>query len=153
METISERKRYCPRCHSDQITKSGKNRCLKAVVQRYRCKLCGTSFSNDGYYKGKHALSLLQYARVLYQQGLSYEKIQTRLKRELDIDVSNVAIGSWITKLGIQPRKTSGDQKNKIVRDLVEVGIVTTVRYADSAHPESFLVLGNLVEIIGDERI
>lgn len=149
LETISEQKRYCPRCKSDQVVKGGKHTCQKGVVQRYQCKLCGTSFSNDGYYRGKRQLALLQYVGVLYQQGLSDEKIMVRLKEELGITVSKTSIAAWVKRLGIQPRKSSGNQKNKTFRDLVELGVVTVVRYADSFHPERFVVLDNFADTIG----
>ncbi len=152
METISEQKRYCPRCSSLDIVKSGTHMHQRGRTQRYRCKQCGTSFITEGgYYRGRHPLSLLQYAGVLYQQGLSAHKIRERLERELGVKVSHVSIAEWVKKLGIQPRKTSGDQKHKAFRDLVEVGVVTTVRYADSFRPERFMVLGNLVEAICDK--
>jgi len=154
LETRNEQKKYCPRCRSDQIVKSGKHTRQKGVVQRYQCKLCGTSFSNDGYYRGKHQLSLLQYVGVLYQQGLSDEKIEARLKEELGIDVSRNSIMAWVKRLGIEPRKQScGDMKNKKVRELVELGVVTVVRYADAFHSERFVVLDNFVDTMKEEMV
>lgn len=116
----------------------------KGVVQRYQCKMCGTSFSNDGYYRGKHQLSLLQYAGVLYHEGLSYEKIQSRLKKEFDIYISRKTVGDWMKLLKIKPRSlSSGNQKDKLIRGLVEIGVTTIVRQADSFHPSRFIVLDN----------
>lgn len=136
----------CPRCGSDNTVKSGKHYNKKGVSQRYDCKICGTSFSNEGYYRGKHALSLVQYAGVLYREGYSLRKIQACLDAEFGISVSHVAIGDWMRMLRVEPRrKSSGNQKEKIVRDLVEIGVVTTVRYSDSFHPEKFLVLDNFM--------
>ncbi len=146
LETKNEQKKYCPRCKSDQIVKSGKHYVSKGIVQRYRCKTCGTSFSNDGYYRGKHPISLVQYAAVLYREGYSYEKVQSRLKAEFKQEVSCTTIGAWMKMLHAEPRmKSSGNQKEKIVRDLIEIGVVTTIRYSDSWHPEKFLVLDNFV--------
>jgi transposase-like protein len=136
----------CPRCSSDQITKAGKHYDLKGTVQRHKCKVCGTSFSNDGYFHGRYALALLQYASVLYQNGRSCEKIAHKITEEFHQKVSGPTIWRWINKLEVKPRaKNSGDQKNKVVRDLIEVGIITTVRFASSEVPEKFLLLDNIV--------
>lgn len=117
--------------------------------------MCGTSFSNHGYYKGKHAISLVQYAAVLYHERYSYEKIQSRLKAEFGLYISRPTIGNWMKHLKIQPRqKSSGNQKDKLVRELIEIGNITTVRCADSFHPEKFLVLDNFVAgICGDDAV
>ena len=118
-------------------------------MQRWQCKLCGTSFTNYGYFRGKHPLALLQYAGVLYQNGYSYEKIVAELKKQFGQKVCRTTIGKWMDHLQIKPRvKSSGDQKNKIVRDLIEVGFVTIVRFASSQVPEKFLVLDNTANLV-----
>lgn len=148
-----EQKKSCPRCKSDRIVKSGKHIRLKGVVQRYRCKMCGTSFSNDGYYRGKHQIALVQYAAVLYGQGLSYEKIQCKLRKEFDVKISRKSIGDWVTMLGLKPRNQScGNQKSKVFREIVEVGLVTFVRVVDSFHPEKLLILDNFTENLLDVK-
>ncbi len=124
--------------------KGGKHSCKKGIVQRFQCKKCGTSFSNDGYYKGKHALSLVQYAGILYHEGLSYEKIQAKLKKEFNIYISRKTVGDWMKLLNIEPRKlSSGNQKEKVNRGLIEIGVTTVIRHADSFHPSSFIILDN----------
>lgn len=136
----------CPRCGSSQTTKSGKHYHQKGITQRYRCKICGTTFCHEGYFRGKHQLSLLQFAVGLYTQGLSYEKIQASIFKQLHVKISRTTIGRWIEKLGITPRaQSSGNQQCKLIRELVEVGVITSVRIATSQVPEKFLVLENLV--------
>ena len=148
-----EQKRYCPRCKSDRIVKGGKHVRLKGVVQRYRCNDCGTSFSNDGYYRGKHQIALVQYAAVLYGQGLSYEKIQDRIRKEFNMKISRTSISDWVTMLRLKPRNQScGNQKSKVFREIVEVGLVTFVRVADSFHPEKLLLLDNSTEKLLDVK-
>jgi len=142
LEMKSEPKKSCPRCNSRNITKSGTQNRLKGVVQRYRCGTCGTSFSNDGYYRGKHQLSLLQYAAILYREGLSYEKIQARVKKEFGLYISRQTVGDWMKLLHIATRVlSSGNQKEKIKRGLIEIGVTTVVRQADSFHPSRFIIL------------
>jgi transposase-like protein len=145
----------CPRCGSDNTIKSGMRYNKKGVSKRYLCKICGTSFCNEGYYRGKHAISLVQYAVVLYREGYSYEKIQSRLKAEFGIYISRKTVGDWMKMMHVQPRtKSSGDQKNKIVRELIEIGVITTVRYASSFHPEKFLIIDNFVaNLIGKQNL
>lgn len=134
----------CPRCHSNEIVKAGKHQRQKGIVQRYRCKKCGTSFSNDGYYRGKHPINLVQYAIALYQSGLSMEKVQEALKTNLGAVISRTTILAWLQMLKVAPRgKNSGNQKQKRNRTHIEVGFVTTIRLADSAHPEKFVLLQN----------
>lgn len=140
----------CPVCQSKLFVKCGKTYTNSGTRQRYKCKICGTSFNNSGYFKGKHPLRLVQYAVTLYQQGLSLEKVQTELKNNFDVKISRVSILRWIKKAGVPLRdKSCGLQKKKVVRDLVEVGITTTIRFASSMIPEKFLVLQNETAKIG----
>lgn len=145
-----EQKRSCPRCESNELVKSGKHLRRRGVVQRYRCKICGTSFTNDGYFRGKHPISLVQYAVSLYVSGhLSCEKVRERLKEELGISVSSTTICNWLKVLKVEAReRNSSCRKNAIVRDLLEIGIVTTLRYVDSKHPEKFMVLTDVIGVI-----
>jgi transposase-like protein len=134
----------CPRCGATKIVKSGKHYCQKGTVQRFECKICGTTFSNDGYFRGKHPLALLQFAASLYKNGSSYEKVQSKIDKQFNIKISRATIKKWIEKLGIVPRpKSSGDQKNKVIRELVEIGVLTIIRFADSQTPEKFYILEN----------
>jgi hypothetical protein len=143
----------CPRCHSAEIVKSGKHHCQKGVVQRYKCNKCGTSFSNDGYFRGKHQMNMVQYACSLYQNGLSLEKVQKALKDNLGETVSRTTLSQWLAMLKIPCRpRNSGNQKQKTSRTHVEVGFVTTIRLADSMHPEKLVMLQNDVLSLEQEK-
>jgi transposase-like protein len=134
----------CPRCGATKIIKSGKHYCPKGIVQRFQCKICGTTFSHDGYFRGKHPLALLQFAASLYKNGSSYEKVQSKIYNQFNIKISRTTIKKWIEKLGVVPRpQSSGDQKNTIIRELVEIGILTTIRVVNSKNPEKSHVLQN----------
>lgn len=138
----------CPRCGSSQIVKSGKHhrQYQEGFVQRWKCKICGTTFCNEGYFRGKHPIALVQYASILYQNGCSYEKVVDELEKQFGQKVSRTTIGKWMDMLGVKPRQqNSGDQKNKLIRDLIEVGVVTTIRFTSSEMPEKFLILDNIV--------
>jgi transposase-like protein len=128
--------------------KSGKHyiKYAKGFHQRWQCKLCGTTFCNEGYFRGKHPLALLQYASALYENGCSYEQIIDKIDGQFHQKVSRTTIGKWMKHLGVEPRlKSSGNQKDKIVRELLEIGVATTVRFASSEIPEKFLLLDNIV--------
>jgi transposase-like protein len=143
----------CPKCGESHIVKSGKHYCQKGIVQRYECKTCGTTFSNDGYFRGKHPLSLLQYANAIYENGLSLRQVQAKIKKTFGIQVTHVAIQKWLRVLGSQARPlNSGDQKNKIIREIVQIGILTTVRMSNSLNPEKFMVLQNAVSNLNDMK-
>lgn len=98
----------CPRCGSDQIVKVGKHYNLKGAVQCHRCKVCGTSFSNHGYFRGGHTLTLLQYASVLYQNGCSYRKIAHKIYEEFHQKVSDSTICRWINKFVVKKVEVRG---------------------------------------------
>jgi transposase-like protein len=146
LKTLDSQPEHCPRCKGLDLVKSGKHYDLKGIVQRYLCKTCGTTFCNDGYFRGRHQLSLLQYAVAQYQNGLSYEQIQAQIKDNFGIKISRTTIGEWLRHLGFKPRpKNSGDQKHKKNRELIQVGLILTVRFASSNVPEKFLVLENSI--------
>jgi hypothetical protein len=131
------------------VVKSGKHTRQKGVVQRYQCKLCGTSFSNDGYFRGKHPIALVQYAVSLYKQGSSLRKVSEEVDRQVHQKISQTTIMNWVHMLNVSTRKGSGDQKSKVVRDLIEVGVV--MRFALSKAPEKFMVLDSF--IVEDGRL
>jgi hypothetical protein len=58
--------------------------------------------------------------------------------------VSAVAIDDWIHKAGVSLRsKSSGDQKHKAIREVVELGFLVSVSYASSQRPRRLFVLQN----------
>lgn len=147
MEKSNELK--CPKCGSDKIVKSGKYRRRRGIVQRYRCNICGTSFCHDGYFRSRFPLEVVQYAVQLYIDGSSSEKISDDLKNKYGIVVSRTSICEWIRKAKVPLRsKSSGDQKHKTVREIVELGFLVSVSYVSSQQPRKLLVLQNDMDLI-----
>lgn len=75
--------RFCPRCNSKSIVKSG----FVKGTQRYKCKLCAYHFTVE-----RRGLPV-KYKRIamhLWLEGLSIRSIGRIL------NVSDVAVGSWI---------------------------------------------------------
>jgi len=144
-------KRICPVCDGEDVVKSGKKR-LKggSTTQRYQCKRCGTTFSESrhGYFKSKFPLALKQYAIALYVEGLSLEKVKNKLWEDLSIKVSSQAIMRWLERAGVERRpRSSGDQKNKIVREHIKIGVTTLIRFVSSERPEKLLILTDQVSL------
>lgn len=133
----------CPICHSKQIVKAGKHYLkFKNVVQRYQCKVCGSSFSSTGYFKSRFPLEIIQHAILLYNEGFSLEKVQNEIKEKFHRKVSRLGILNWLRKAGVARRpKNSGDQKNKKVRTAIEIGISTVVRFTSSEQPETLVLV------------
>lgn len=133
----------CPICKSKQIVKGGKHYLkFKKVVQRYRCKVCGSSFSSTGYFKSRFPLQIIQHAIILYQEGFSLAQIQKEIKEKFNRKISRLGILNWLKRAKIPRRqKSSGDQKGKKVRDQIEIGISTIVRFTSSEQPQQILLL------------
>ncbi len=142
-EKTSELK--CPLCNSSSINKSGKRYNLHNITQKYKCKRCGTSFTNSGYFRSRFPLEVRQHVITLYAQGLSLRKIQEELER-IGIFVSHVAIDRWLQKMNIERRRQScGNHKNITIREHIELGITTSIRFSSSIIPEKINILQNLV--------
>ena len=81
----------CPKCNSQELIKSG----VINERQRFRCKLCGYSFTVlkegkniDPYYVIK--------ALQLYIEGVTFREIERIL------GVSHVSVMNWVKKYGIK---------------------------------------------------
>lgn len=137
----------CPICKSTQIVKAGKHYLkFKKVVQRYQCKLCGSSFSSTGYFKSRFPLQIIQHAIILYKEGFSLEQIQTEIKEKFNRKISRHGILNWLKKARIPRRqKSSGDQKNKKVREQIEIGFSAIIRFTSSEQPQQILLLHHTV--------
>ncbi|MBB3698907.1 helix-turn-helix domain-containing protein [Flammeovirga yaeyamensis] len=80
----------CPKCHHDQITKSG----MVKGKQRYKCKKCSYNFTVPKLGKEidhKYVIKALQ----LYLEGVSYREIERIL------GVSHVTVMNWVKKYNI----------------------------------------------------
>lgn len=152
---LAEDKQICPLCGSRKIIKCGKRYSKHNIAQRYLCKICGTSFceSVHGYFKSKHPLYVKQFAIELYLNGMSLRKIQDKLQEDLGVEVSHVSILKWLNNVGIERRQTSGDQKNKIIRNLIEIGVSTIIRFSTSESPEKMIILTNSLPLQNPSEI
>ncbi len=143
--TENTNKPPCPLCNSFSTVKSGKHYNLHTITQKYKCKTCGTYFSNSGYFKAKFPLEVRQHAISLYSQGLSLQKVHEELIR-IGFSVSNVGICSWLQKMNVERRdKSCGNHKHRTTKEHIELGIITTIRFTSSWVPEKINILQNLV--------
>ncbi len=141
---LDKGKQICPLCGSRQINRSGKRHSRFSIAQRYECKICGTSFceSIHGYFKSKFPLYVKQFAIEMYLNGLSLRRVQDKIQEDLGIEVSHQSVRSWLDNAGLDRRpQASGDQKNRINRDLIEIGISTIIRFSSSISPEKMIII------------
>lgn len=139
------RKTYktCPIC-GGASTKCGKNKRKFETVQRYRCKVCGTSFKDggSGYFKGKHSIATVSLAISLYTSGLSMAKVVDKLRSDYDVTVTETTVLEWLRRSNVSSRpQNSGDHRKQKCREFVTLTIPVVVRFASSIKPETFQVL------------
>ena len=95
----------CPKCDSDEATKSG----VISGRQRFKCRACGYHYTVakvgrevDSYYVIK--------ALQLYIEGVSYREIERLL------GVSHVSVMNWVKKYGVKaPRQPDYHPTYKIL--------------------------------------
>jgi len=83
--------RFCPKCRSSQLTKSG----VVKERQRYRCKDCGYHFTVEKEGKAIDPYYVIK-ALQLHIEGVSYREIERIL------GVSHVSVMNWVRKYRIK---------------------------------------------------
>ena len=79
---------------------------------------------------------------------MALRNVQEKLQEDLGIEVSHTSIGNWLEQAGVGRRpQSSGDQKNKIKRECIEIGVSTIVRFASSQSPEKLLILTSSIPL------
>jgi len=139
----------CPVCGSMNTIKSGKHYNKTNVVQRRRCKICGTSFSVGGYFKHRYHLKVILFASELYKEGLSIGDIVVSLNEKLGVDVSRTTILNWLRKTNTEMRAKSHPKKGKIqeTRQTIDLSIPLIVRCSTSISPCKLIIIEETITI------
>lgn len=86
----------CPHCKSKLITKHGKRKIKRTVVQIYKCQACNKYFSNKKFkyksYNAKTILKALSYYNLGYTLNQTIKEINKRLHQNIPI----TTLHSWI---------------------------------------------------------
>ena len=140
--------KICPACGSSNATKSGRHYHKKGAVQRYRCKICGISWSSGGYFKHKFPNYVINEAINYYQEGLSLEKVVDKIKKNFGYVLTRTSVLDWIKKANVTPR-SRGQPKNmetQVNREVIQIFTPVTVFHSSSLSPMKIIMLEEEVE-------
>lgn len=91
--------RACPRCGSQWVIRYGRRHNRGGTESRYRCKGCGTRFTNRAGELGlRHDSRTVALALDLYFRGLSLRKVSDHLQQAYSVSVSPATVYAWITR-------------------------------------------------------
>jgi putative transposase len=97
--------RECLRCGSHRVIRFGRRYNRRGIATRYRCKDCGTRFTNRaGVPPLRHDLRIVAVALDLYFRGLSLRKVADHLEQAYGVPVAPATIYAWIARF--TPRVT-----------------------------------------------
>ena len=157
---------HCPRCKSKDVVSGGKRYNKDKVVQKYKCRVCATHFSNPEWLRGKHPLDLVNYAVSLYLKGYSGRKIAKILK-DFGNPVSHTTITRhWLRMMGYEARQRNianklrkhpellaqvCETKKEKIQEVIEILTNVRVSILSSSNPDKVVDLEletiNVVEI------
>jgi transposase-like protein len=98
LQLVDQPKPKCSACGSMKVGTAGKK--LRAttgeLVQRYRCRRCGTSFQADTYRMGKTPRAVVDLAVSMAREGMAINRIQQELPRRTGVSRSHHQIRRWL---------------------------------------------------------
>lgn len=88
-------------CGCMDVIKIGIRHNRSGDIQRFKCKQCGTKWSDNlGFSKNKVSSKIITMALDLYFKGVSLRKVKEHIVLFHGVTVSHVAILGWIRKFG-----------------------------------------------------
>jgi putative transposase len=89
----------CHRCGSPRVIRFGRRYNRSGIVSRYRCRACGTRFSNrSGVLRLRCDSRTVALAHDLYFRGLSLRKVADHFAQAYGLSVSPATIYRWIAR-------------------------------------------------------
>ncbi len=125
--------RYCPRCKSDHITKSG----IVKERQRYCCKECKFNFTVEKEGKSIDTYYVIK-ALQLHIEGVTYREIERIL------GVSHVSVMNWVKKYKIKAPENYDYHPTYKVLTLTELSMFM-------ANPANLRNSGMMITELGDK--
>lgn|ERR1019366_9462357 len=125
--------RICPRCKSDDITKSG----IVKERQRYNCKKCKYNFSVEKEGKSIDSYYVIK-ALQLHIEGVTYREIERIL------GVSHVSVMNWVKKYKVKAPENYDYHPTYKVLTLTELSIFI-------ANPANLKNSGMMITELGDK--
>ncbi|MDP2908636.1 MAG: PD-(D/E)XK nuclease family protein [Nanoarchaeota archaeon] len=88
----------CPYCHSELITKYGKRKIKRTIVQVYKCQTCSKYFSDKKLKYKSYAIKTILNALSCYNLGYTLEQAKKQLAKRLHQTVPCSTLCSWVTQ-------------------------------------------------------
>jgi len=141
--TSVEESDFCPVCGSSDITKSGRRRNIEVMVQRYRCKVCGVSWSVGGYFKHRYPPYVIASAINYYKGGLSCANVVEEIRDSLGYNLTSQTVLNWLKKADVarRPKSQAKNMDTQINRENIKMVVSVTLFHSSSLTPEKFIVL------------
>ena len=93
----------CPKCKSKEIIKWGKRKTEnRGKVQRYCCKSCSETFTNDSFTRMRNTPQKITCALDLFFRGLSTRGVQEHFKAFFPHNSDHSTILRWIKKYSLK---------------------------------------------------
>ncbi|MBA4198629.1 MAG: hypothetical protein C0459_13860 [Chitinophaga sp.] len=125
--------RYCPRCKSEDITKSG----IVKERQRFLCKACKYHFTVEKEGKSIDPYYVIK-ALQLHIEGVTYREIERIL------GVSHVSVMNWVKKYKIKAPENYDYHPTYKVLTLTELSVFI-------ANPANLKNSGMMITELGDK--
>jgi len=111
----------CPRCESENTKTFVVSQNKYKKVQRYYCRTCGTTFSEQKWWKHVYPTPVIETAIALYKKGLSLHKVILTLEAKFGLKPSRWTVNKWLRKANVpRRRRYSGYRKVKLRKTVRE---------------------------------
>lgn len=101
-ECIMVQKIICSKCSKENVIKWTKRKTEnRGLIQRYKCKDCGKTFSiDDGFFRMRNTPNKVTLCLDLFYKGISTRQIQSHLQAFYPHNSSHKSIYKWVVKYG-----------------------------------------------------
>lgn len=92
----------CSKCNEENVIKWTKRKTEnRGLIQRYKCKDCGKTFSLDeGFFRMRNTPNKVTLCLDLFYKGISTRQIQSHLQAFYPYNSSHKSIYKWVVKYG-----------------------------------------------------
>ena len=88
----------CPSCGGKRCIKRGKREVSYGIVQVYRCKECGRTFSDKTFRHKTYPAHIVYHALGYYNLGYTLDKTSLLLNKRFKVNTSKTTVFSWLNK-------------------------------------------------------
>jgi len=97
---LENKKIVCPNCKSENTIKwTKRNTENRGLIQRYKCKDCGKTFTkDDGFFRMRNSPTKITQSIDLFYRGVSTRKVQEHLAIFHPHNAPHMSIYNWVVK-------------------------------------------------------